>query len=72
MHTHRPVLCVSAHRGVEGNEVADGMAKEAAEKRTHSVTVPDEFRWQTSLPHLSRWIRPMPQGTSQGPKVDSS
>ena len=43
---------VPANRGVRGNEVADGMAKEAAENRAHSV--PDEVRWQTSLQHLTR------------------
>ena len=36
---------------VTGNEKADGMAKEAAENRSHDV--PDEIRWQTSLLHLS-------------------
>ena len=46
------ILWVPAHSGIRGNEVADSFAKEAAENRTHDV--PDEIRWQTSLPHLSR------------------
>ena len=41
-----------AHRGVRGNEVADSMAKEAAGGQTRDV--PDQIRWQASLPHLSR------------------
>ena len=45
------VMWVPAHRGVEGNEIADRAAKEAAENRAHDVS--DEIRWQTSLPHLS-------------------
>ena len=48
------VLWVPVHRGAKGNEVADGMAKEAAESRAHDA--PDELRWQMSLPHLSRRI----------------
>ena len=41
-----------AHRGVRGNEVADSMAKEATGGQTRDV--PDQIRWQASLPHLSR------------------
>ena len=46
------ILWVPAHSGAEGNGVADGTAKEAAESARHAV--PDEIRLQTNLPHLSR------------------
>lgn len=46
------VLWVPAHKGVIGNEFVNGLAKEAAEGRSHDV--PDEVRWQASLSHLSK------------------
>ena len=46
------VRWVPAHVGVEGNEVADRFAKEAAEGHQHSVS--DKLRWEASLSYLSR------------------
>ena len=41
-----------AHRGVGGNDIADGMAREAAGGQSQDV--PNQVRWQASLPHLSK------------------
>ena len=47
---------VPAHSGVAGSEVADDLAKEAADGAPHCELkeVSDAIRWPTSLPHLSR------------------
>ena len=46
------ILWVPALAGVRSNEVADGVAKEAAMGQTYWV--PDQVRWQAGLLHLSR------------------
>lgn len=51
-NTTKCVIWVPAHREVIGNEIADGMAKEAAGNQAHNV--PNQIRWQISLPHLAR------------------
>ena len=45
---------VPAHQCVLGNEKADELAKAAAEGGRPDSSVPDEYRWVTSLPHMMR------------------
>ena len=49
------ILWVPAHARVQGDEVVDSMAKEAAAGLIYGA--PDQVRWQASLPHLSRRAR---------------
>ena len=51
-NNHTWICWVSVHRGAQSNETADRMAKEAASGQSDEV--PDQVRWQTSLPHLAR------------------
>ena len=45
---------VPAHQGVLGNEKADEYAKASAEGGRPGNDVPDEYRWETSLSHMTR------------------
>ena len=45
---------VPAHHAIQGNETADAMAKIAAEGVHPEYNVPDHYRWETSLAHMSR------------------
>ena len=51
-NNHIWICWVPAHRGIQGNEMVDEMAKEAASGQSDEVL--DRVRWQTSLPHLAR------------------
>ena len=48
---HIWIFWVSAHKGVQGNETADEMAKKAAGGQSNEA--PDRVPWQVNLPHLS-------------------
>ena len=50
------VRSVPAHHEIRGNEKADELAKAAAEgsRLDNAVRVSDEYRWETSLLHMTR------------------
>ena len=43
-----------AHQRIPGNERADECAKAAADLSATASDVPDEYRWETSLAHMTR------------------
>ena len=51
-NNHIWICWVPAHRGAQGNEMVDRMAKEAVSGQSDEV--PDQVRWQSSPPHLAR------------------
>ena len=75
-----------AHHGATGSESADERAKAAAKGKAPSDEVPDEYRWETSLSHMSReasqtrprataqWIsnHVRPERGYRGPRVETS
>ena len=52
---NKVTICwVPAHHAIQGNETADTMAKIAAEGTHLEYNVPDNYRLETSLAHMSR------------------
>ena len=51
---------VPAHSTATGNEKADDFAKAAASQSAPREEIPDEHRWETSLPHMSTEARSRP------------
>ena len=49
-----------AHHEIPGNEKADELVKAAAEgsRPDNAVRVSDEYRWETSLSHMTRMATP--------------
>ena len=45
---------VPAHRGIPDNERADEFAQAAPEGGDPDGAVPDQYRWETSLSHMTR------------------
>ena len=61
------VHCVPAHEGVAGNETADDLAKQEAERTSRDFSeVPDQVKWQVSLsPPHQRVTEQCSKGTAQ-------